>query len=421
MDPLLHRIAPETPTAGRTFSALAAGLVVVSSLVAGPAWARQILTESDVVRLARARAPDSVVADAALDLADADALSARLLPNPRLEWERESSSAGEGSVQDVLRATLPIDVARTRSARALAASTSTWTRAEAAAARSGAVLEAVLAYYDVLVSEQQVAILEEAAETLDEAARILAVREAAGTASGYESARLAIARELAQSRVAEARGAARASRERLATLLDVDSESLHAGGSLALSILPSEADLAQRAAERELILFARASARSAAEAEARAAWSWIPAMELSAGPNLVRESDRGYGYVSGLSIGIPLFDRGQALRAEARAQRNLADARTGALSRTVRGGLAGDYALYETARAELERFEAATSEPVEALLKAAHTRYREGQAAIVELLDAQRARTEVAERRLELLAAAKRAEARVRAAAGELR
>ena len=409
----------KTPTANRSLFPVAV-LVSLCSAVP-PAWSLGVLTEAEIIRLARARAPGSAVANAVLGLAEARAQTA-LFPNPLVGWERETLLTGEDSVQDVFRATVPIDIARGLSARSLAASESAWMRAEASMMRTQAILEAVLAYCDLVVGKRTVEILEQSVTSLSEAARVLARREEAGVASGYESARLTIASELARSRLAEAQGALRAARARLAGLLDIDAAALRVDAALSLVLLPSEADLARSGADgRDDVKEARASARSAAEADERAAWTWVPALSLSGGANVVRELDTRRGYVLSLSLDVPLFDRGQAMRAQARARRAHSAAQSEALIRSVRIDVASAYAIYAIARAELERYEGAALNQVETLLEAAQSGYREGERTIVELLDAQRARTDVAERRLELLAAAKRAEVRARAAGGKLR
>jgi outer membrane protein TolC len=167
---------------------------------------------------------------------------------------------------------------------------------------------------------------------------------------------------------------------------------------------------------------ARESLRLAGVAEDQADWAWFPTLELGGGMKRANNfgADSGYGYVVGVSLSIPLFDHGQAQRAQAEAQRALATARTEALTRTINAEVQSALATFRTARQELTRFESQTSGQVEALLAAAQSGYREGQRSIVELLDAQRAQTDVAERRLGLLGTAKRAEARLRAAAGDL-
>ena len=419
---LRARACLEAPLRSAALLCLAAPLCLAACFFPRPASSQDALSESDVVRLALARAPASIVADATVGLADAREQTAGLLPNPRVSWQREGLLTGQGSAQDVFRASVPIDVARPLSARSLAASRSAWLRSQASLARTAAVLEAVLVYYGVVAAERRVEILGRAVASLDEAARVLVRREEVGTASGYESSRLAIASELARSRLAELRGALRGARARLGLLLDLDAATFRVDGALTPSHLPAEAALVRTGTTtRDVAQHARASTVAAAEAESRAEWAWLPTFTLSGGANVVSDLGTSYGYVVGLSLSIPIFDHGQALRSEARAQRALATARSEALTRRVRGDVATAHAIYAAAVRELGRFDAATSAQVEALHSAAESGYREGERTIVELLDAQRARTRVAERRLDLLVLAKRAEARLRAAGGELR
>ena len=62
----------------------------------------------------------------------------------------------------------------------------------------------------------------------------------------------------------------------------------------------------------------------------------------------------------------------------------------------------------------------ATTGAVEVLTLGSARAYREGQTTMIELLDAQRTRTEIELRKLQLMTAAKRAETRLRHATGEL-
>lgn len=423
----------KTPTMARRFSLAA---IVVLLAVPCRAGAQGVVTEAEVIRLARSRSPASAVANATVSLADAGERSAGLLPNPSLSWAREAVLTGPAGSEDVVSVTVPIDVTRPFAARALAASQAAWVRAEASMVRSAAVLDALLAYYDAVLAVARVQVLARAVANLEEAARVLVEREAAGSASGYESTRLAVASELSRSHLAEARGDAQSVKARLAVLLGVSPESLNVAGSLSLAsespvsevLVPgsrgagtSETALTRPGVTRlESLRYSRASERFAAEARRRSDWAWLPTLELSGGVKHVSELGGGYGYVAGVSLHIPLFDHGQALRAEAEARRTLASARTEALARGIGAEVQSALVVYHAARQELARFESRSSGPVEVLLSAARSGYREGERSIVELLDAQRAETDVAERRLALLHAAKRAEARLRAAAGEL-
>lgn len=384
------------------------------------------LREADVIRMASTRSPAAAVANATDELAQARSRTAGLLPNPALSWARETvdtgPTGGQGS-QDLFTASIPIDIARPLATRSLVASEGAWMRAEASLSRTDGVVAAVLAYYDVVLAERRLEVLSQAVSNLEEAARVLTRREAAGTASGYESTRLAIAGELRRSHLAEARGALAVAKARLGGLLGVRSESLSVDTDLDLLSPNDEAALAGgRGASRQAVQQARESLRLAGQAEDRAAWAWFPTLELGGGMKRANNfgTDNGYGYVLGVSLSIPIFDHGQAQRAQAEAQRALATARSEALTRTIDADVQSALATFLTARAELIRFESQTSGQIEALLTAAQSGYREGERTIVELLDAQRAQTDVAERRLSLLGTAKRAEARLRAARGVL-
>lgn len=421
----------KTPTAGRRLrlpTALALGLL------SGPAAAQAVdpaptapLTEADVVRLARRFAPAATVAAATERLAEARAGTAGLLANPSLSWAREtvdSGPAGGRGAQDLFVATLPLQLARPLTARALVASESAWLRAEASLARADGVLEAVLGAYEVTLAERRVALLAQADADLEEAARVLARREAAGSASGYESTRLVVARELRRSALAEGRGRLAAAKARLAGALGLRAESLRVVDGLEpISAGEADALAAAGGASREAVRRARDSLRLAVEAEARAGRAWLPSLDLDAGLKRAHDAgaDSGLGYVLGVSLALPVFDHGQAERRQAEAQRALAEARAAALRREVETEVQTALASFRAAREELARFEAGTSGPIAALLAAARSGYLEGERTIVELLDAQRAQVEVAERRLSLLGTAKRAEARLRAATGDLR
>ncbi|GAB4567171.1 MAG: hypothetical protein Tsb0020_19490 [Haliangiales bacterium] len=420
----VHRLifSPKTPTAARILGLYAglASLALSGLAVAQPAESAA-LSEADVIRLARERAPAATLADATDALAEARARTAGRLANPALGWDREAVETGPVGTEDALVATLPIDIAGPLTARSLAAAESAWMRAETSLTRTDAVLNAVLAYYRVALAERRVELLSRSVADLDEAARVVARREEIGSASGYDSARIAVASELGRSRLAEARGELESARARLALMLNMEPGALRVSTSLALMSASDEAALGDRGGtSRAAVRLARDAERLAGQAEERADWAWLPALELSGGVKHVSDQGGGYGYIVGVSVDLPIFDRGQALRAEASAQRSLAQARSEALVRAIDSDIASARAAFRSARQELERFESQTSSQVEQMLTAAHSGYREGARSIVELVDAQRAQAEVAERRLSLLGAAKRAEARLRAAAGDL-
>lgn len=391
----------------------------VLAWLGGEAWA-ETLTESEVIRLARAHDPDAAVAREAISIAEAEELGASLAPNPWLEWSREHipGSGADTQREDTVFLSVPIDVSGRRAASlALARSELAGARALAARAESEAVTLAVLALYDALAAERRVEIMSQAVARLDEAARVLGRRHEEGASSGYERTRLELEAELGRSELRQAEAGARAARQELALLVGLDVATITPSGSLATQA-PGGAAEAHISEPRSLSLW-RASTSEARRAQGAADRAWIPALSLSGGLRIAEASETRYGYVAGVSISLPVFARGQDVRAQAHARERLAAAHARAAERRAhRDALRAEQEL-ALAREELERFEEATGDRALRLSRAAESGYREGVRSIVELLDTQRARTAVELRRLELALAGKRAEVLLRAARGE--
>lgn len=408
---------PKTPSCKRNLTGCLV-LAILLQLAPVSALAQEVFSEEQVIQLARTSMPNSVEANAADRLAQARAQTAGLYLNPTIGWDRETVDTTTTLRQDILRATLPIQIAQPLTTRSLAASGSAWTRASTSHALSGAVLETLLLYYQIVLLEQQLGVLNQNVLNLEEAARVLDRREAEGSASGYESTRLIVARELIQSRQSQVEGELQGARARFAALAGLASSSFQVPPTLTLQPDRLEAQ-SDEGGSTTSIRLALESARYAAEANDRAKWVWLPTLQLGAGMKYVNEFGGAYGYVVGVSLELPIFDHGQALRKEAAASHNLAKARVSTLQRNTSAEIQESLAIYKNAQAELDRFESKTIKPIEDLLTASTSGYREGERTILELLDAQNAQTEVAEQRIRLLSNAKQAEARLRAARGE--
>lgn len=419
-------------------------LAVLLVLASGGRAAAGPLTEADVVRLARERDPEAALARAAVTVAGAEAVRASLYPDPSLAWDREtlSGAGAEAEREDSFRLTVPIELSgRRRAGRALAAAEVAGAEALAARAQSDAVVASLILFYDALAADRRVEIAARTVGRLDEAARVLGRRHAEGTSSGYESTRLELEAELARSELRQAEARAAAARAELALVLGLEpapgqaqaqaqAQALGAGqgqaqGSGAGLVLAGSLATRDPGAfagappERRSSSLLRASAARARDAGDAARWAWVPLVSLSAGLRMAEAGETRYGYVAGVSLDLPLFSRGQDVRAEAGAAERLALARAAAAERTAtRAQLAAEQAL-ALAQGELARFEQATGDRLQTLERAAESGYREGLRSIVELVDAQRARTSVELRQLELALAAKRAEIELRAARGE--
>lgn len=390
----------KTPTPNRIFW--------ITLLIASPASA-QTWTEGDVTALARARSVDVLAASVRARRADAEARTAGLLPNPSVEWERQEAFAPNAQTQDIVRLVVPLELSgRPATRRALAEAEARLSEAEAEAVALDAVAAARAAFHRALAAERRVAVFEEQRDALAEALRVMESRRAAGEVSGYETARLSIGVELARSQAAQARVEADAARARLAALFGADPPDALEGELAPPPPPPLAALLGAAETRADLRALARAD-EAGQRARASAAYAWIPRLSIEGGYNRQDGPVVGHGYALGASAEIPLFDHGQAERQAAEASAALAELRDTAASR-VDSLIGMSHARLTALLAERARFEAETAPQVERLARAATSGYRGGERTVVELLDARRAATDVAERRIALALAARLAE-----------
>lgn len=408
------RPSGKTPIKARSFAVCA---VLASCLCAAAADA-DTLSEADVARLAEAQSPRALAAREAIAVARAEGVQASLYPNPTLSWNREHLPGDAGEREDALALSLPIDrSSRRRVHRKLTSAGVAIARAEAAATQSDVVARALGLFYQLLAQKERLLVDKRTLTRLDEAKRVVTRRKEEGTASGYDQTRIEIEAELAQSRLTQAQARAERLRTRLALLLGVDGNEVSFSGSLAPDTRLSGESAAPSASPALVLL--RAAAGHAGKAREAAKRAWIPTLSITAGLKVARAQETEYGYVAGLSIDLPVWTRGQGLRARAHASQRLASARAAVVERSRTLAHRSAAQSLRAARTEATRFAEATAERVSRLQRAVESGYREGQRSLVELLDAGRARTAVEARALELALMIKEAEIALRAARGE--
>ncbi|MCX5744029.1 MAG: TolC family protein, partial [Proteobacteria bacterium] len=160
----------------------------------------------------------------------------------------------------------------------------------------------------------------------------------------------------------------------------------------------------------------RAEELAARADEARARADAIPTPVL--GMQAFATSDPGGVAVgAGITIPLPLFDRGQGDIAHARAEAHRAALEVTARAAELAIDLDRGTAVLASRRAALTKFETEALARVASLRTMAETAYRSGQGGIVELLDALDAITDARLRDLELRTAVAEGELAVRTAA----
>lgn len=430
----------------RASGAISAGAALIAVGLVSAATAQQpapmSLTLRQAIEAARRIHPDVRAAREALSAATARERQARAYPNPTLSYGREqTSTAGETNSQNIAALEQRLEVGGVRSSRVEVARL----RREAAAARLDAAVnqleyETTRAYALALAADRRATLAAQASEAFTQARAVSDRRLAAGDVSGYahrrirlEAARYAVAR-------AEAMLTRRAARLLLAGLvsgvvdsiasLDValaDSLPTAAGPPTGADALQSAARLGQAPVPDSLIALALASRSDlrvldleadAARAEARVtARERVPSPALSLGFKNERAAgvrDDANGFTAGVSIPLALWDRreGAVAAADAEFRRRVAEADV--VRRRVVREVAEAYDSRRAIEAQLAMLGPELGSETRVAMRAVQVAYTDGEATVVEWLDAVRAYQEA-----ESSFATLRAEAMIRRAALE--
>lgn len=383
------------------------------------------LTLADARQLARTSSAELLAAREAVNVAIGRERHSQVRLNPILAYGREQTSGGgQRNTQDVLGVDQAIELPGLRSARRDAARN----RREAAAARV-AWLEAQVdfdvarAYALTSSADRRAALASEVARAFATAVTISGRRLREGDISGFAARRIRLESVRYATLEAEAALDRRETRLNLGMLM--------ATGSAA--VRPFEGALTDSALQRSIplstdSLIARALANrgdvraavlevAAADAEARlASAERTPTPTVSAG--LKRESVTGVGgmsgFIAGISVPLPVFDRrqGAIVGADAEVRRRQAEVE-GVRRRVVREVIESVEAL----RAVQTQWGLLSSQALTdaaAALRSAQTAYNEGEISLLEWLDTVRAYQET-----ESMLATLRAEYIIRVAAVE--
>lgn len=381
------------------------------------------LTESDALARLSNESPRVRAIRAALDVARVDVLSAGRWPNPRVNWDRQSVA---GVTEHLVTVAQPLPVTGRRGLDVQAASArvaASSNRIDDESRRLRADLR--LTFADLLAAQDRERELTTARDRLRELADILAKREAAGDAAGFD--RLRAEREVLDvdaDRAVAATERARAQLMLATFFADVTTPSLLvAVGSTAPPVpLPSPEALLEQAETRRGELLALRQDLEAARLSKRAAdRSLVPEPELFVGTKSSTAAGGGVGSVitiGGGDIGpvvavhatIPLFDRARPERALAAARAAEAQARADAFRLVLRGQIAALRANVIARREVAARYRAEAVNGADRIERIAQVSYEAGERGILELLDAYRIGSMARVRQAALDAAVRQAE-----------
>jgi cobalt-zinc-cadmium efflux system outer membrane protein len=334
------------------------------------------------------------------DLARAEAARRRAgtLENPRLDFWREQPDPGQRVTNWTLAWTPPLG--RYGLGKRAA-------DAGVAAAREGLLVEAAglrrrlrQAFAEWSASQTRRELLAGRLARVSELAEQERQRARVGTESGFSARRLTLAEAEARHALREAEAAAaRAEAEARAW-----NPSLPAGAAPVPPEVPAPPENVDasvsprvRGAERQL---------EQAEREARLAGRFLTFPTLQAG--IQRIEDRGVvasGPILAAGWSIPLFDRNQAARTEAKRRAEIAAARVQQSRALARAQVEGGLAAYRALVMSSTEASAASAE-TERVIEAATAAYRAGETTLTDLLDALGAAFEARLREVDARAAA---------------
>jgi cobalt-zinc-cadmium efflux system outer membrane protein len=327
------------------------------------------------------------------------------LPNPMLFYNREQvSHSGSSSTQDIVGLEQAVEIGGQRAARREAAQAA-YDAAQARLATVAARIDHEVAnsHATVAALTRRAALAEEAAAAFRRATQISDARLANGDISGYQHRRLLLesARYLALHLEAmTARDSALQTLRTLIGLTDPTVVSPTAGSALTMPApLDQSPDSLVRLAwsQRPELRVARFEALiSTADANLMAA-DRVPTPTLSAGLKRDRlaTGEVFNGFVAGISVPVPLWDRRGGAIAAARSVTAQRDAEFELMRRQTEREVRIAFAAHQSLHEQLTLLAAQLGEPASLARRAAESAFAEGEIGLVEWLDMVRAYQEV--------------------------
>jgi cobalt-zinc-cadmium efflux system outer membrane protein len=380
-----------------------------------------------LLRIVQHRSPRLAAARSRIETARAEVVGAGVLPNPRFTYGRYQLSSRrntmfEGNVQENLLMELPVQIAGQREARIEAAEKAVdATAAGVEAEFAGLFRDVAGVFLRLQGGRERVAILEQAVNDMTYLRSLVAGRQEAGSASPYDLTRISVETQSVDSRVQNARSDLAATAAELGSMLGLPDWRPSAVGNLApLGVAAESAPLLRSAETRNPDLEAMRKAEIAAQAG-------IEQADRERWPNPVLQvgaayTDRPYGMTPyyGISMELPLFDRGQGRVARAEAEKAAVQKERSLVAARTRVEIDRAVELLKRRRATRQEYERDVLAQLPNLKQMAEASYRFGQGTLLELLDASRARTDIRLTYLDMLQAEAEAELDALRAAGSL-
>lgn len=385
------------------------------------------VTIQQLLDITREKSPRYAALRQRIESADAEVVAADVLPNPRISYGRydlltQHNTMYDGNVQQQATLEVPVLIAGQRGARVEAAEKKLEaTAADIDAEFAGLVHEVWGLFVKQLADKQRIAVLDETSQYMAHLVGIVSGRSQAGSASRYDLLRIQIETKGVEARLETVRSSLSATAGDLGVLLGLSGWKPQAEGELAYLDVPADVNQLWAEAERmnpelEAARRGEVAADAGLERASRERWP-VPSFQVGS-----VFTDKPYGNTSfaGVSVDLPIFDRGQGGMARAAAEKRSASLDRALATAQTRSALERAADLLTHRHETRVKFERDVMGKLADLKEMGEASYRLGKGSLLELLDASRSRTETRLTHLDLIQAEIEAELEVLRASGLL-
>lgn len=383
------------------------------------ALAAQEWTEAQVIQRFLDQSPYAREMKARVDSVRADVAGRTLLPNPSAVFSREA--AGYASFYQIEQ---QVPWSGRRGILKQAGTTAVAvTEAETSVVLWGLRSDVRIGFYRMLAAQRRQDVVADGLRDLEAVIRILRTRESEGEGSKYD--RLRAEREMAEyrSQLALAQTDIAQARSVLQGFLPTGTVVEKVSGSLdTSSSVPGPYSLVQRALTHrfEYIAEQRQIERYGLEQRAAERLRYPePTAIVGMKRGDVAVGQREISSAVGISIPLPIFNKGQTEVARWRAEQQVALAHRDAIERRIRAEVAGAAEAVRLKRAAVEQYRREVGPLGDDLNRIVRVAYNEGEVGILELLDSYRVTRQALLRLVELESLAKEAQIDLDRAVGE--
>jgi cobalt-zinc-cadmium efflux system outer membrane protein len=357
------------------------------------------VTLEEVFRLLREKSPRTAADHTRIDLAAAEQTAARAYPNPEIDYSSVHLTSGTntGSADArTITAGEPLLLFGQRGRRKQQADLelqAVTSDVEATAADRQRL--ARTQFTALLANQERVKLLTDEHGELARVAGVVAARAAAGEKSRYDALRIDLELKQREADLAGAEADVQQSAGELAGTLGVAGWRPVASGALqpmGLDMANEEALWSDVRTRLASLGSARHEQEAAHQAIDLAKRERLPVPVLSAGGQFTQDA-KSTSFVAGLSLPIPLTDRGQGPIARATARAAQADLELQARTAEARADLHRVIAVLSERRQTLDKLDQDVMGRLPEVRRMSEDAYREGQSDILDLLDASRSRT----------------------------